>query len=237
MGLNRGTNPCQTVLTALLLLAGWVSDVPAAERAWRLPAPAAELLNQEQLFAAFSQQVAADVEQQLAAKAPPASEHTLLALLVHQRLLAGDDAAALDCADRIRARLPEGPARAFAGLTTRAFVAARRASRAQPGDARFNRVFAREFTVLLETLPATEGMNALLVAQREKYAAMSLHASEAEVARVLSVLGDRRECTLPEADALIRWKHQLANMLPVREELVAALDRTLADRASRRSRD
>lgn len=213
--------PRTLILTVLFPLL-----MSATEKNYPLPAAVPAVVEDEAAFAVFAAPVAADVETQLAATPAPALAKMLLAIRVHHSLHTGADARALDSAARIKALLPEDANKAYAGLTAQAFVAARQASGGRPGDGRFNAAFARDFAARLAQLPATPAMRAVLESQREKFAGMTAESLRGEIAAI----GSRREGTLAEADQLIRLRHRLADLLPLRAELLRALETAIAAR-------
>lgn len=194
-----------------------------AETTYSLPATASAIVEDEAAYAAFAAPVVADAATLLAASPPQALAKVLFAIRVHHSLHTGADAAALDSARRIRELLPEGAGRAYAGLTTQAFVAAHQASGRRPGDPRFNAAFARSFGARLATLAMTTAMRVELEAQHAKLAGMTAETLRKELAATTAGIGNRRECTLAEADQLIRLHHRLADLLPLRAEMLQAL--------------
>lgn len=218
-------------VAVLLLLGSAFLSMHAAEKTYSLSAPVTVLLEDEAAFAPFGRAVGAGIESQLAAPPDSARLKLLLAIRVHLGLHAGDDdARALDSAERLKALLPDDANKAYAGLTTRALVAARQATKRRPGDAAFNAAFARDFATRLGDLPMTAAMRAVLEQQREKLAAMTAETLRGEFATAAAAIGGRRACTLAEADQLVRLRHRFADLLPLRPVLLDALDAAIAAR-------
>lgn len=212
--------------------AGWV------EPRFPLAVAPARLVTEAAQFAPFAQAVAAEVERQLAtltAVDDPATLSLLLSTRVHLAHHFREDERALVTAAWIRSRQTDPAARAFAGLTTAAAVAARRAHPgARPGDPDFLRVFRTEFDRQLAGLPRTPEMAAFLRGQQDKMAGITEAALLAEVRDVIApAIARRGYCGLAEADQLVRVRHRLQDILPVRGEMLAALAAALADRTER----
>jgi len=214
----------------VLILSLAFLPMSAAEKTYPLSAPVAVLLEDEAAFVPFGRLVGADVEARLGAESDPARLKLLLAIRVHLGLHLGDADRALDSAARIKALLPDDANKAYAGLTTQAFVAARQATQRRPGDPAFNAAFARDFAPRLASLPATAAMRAMLEQQRGKFAGLSVEALRSEFATADAAIGGRPLCTLAEADHLVRLRHRFADLLPLRATLLDALDAAIAAR-------
>ena len=142
----------------------------------------------------------------------------LLGLRVHLALHFGDDTAALDAAGKIRALQTDPAERAHAGLTTEAIVAARHDPVA----------FEKEFSIRLATLPRTPAMRAVLTRARERIVETTEAALLDEVRRNIAPrLAHGEPCTLEIADQLVRVRHRLAEILPLRAALLRAYDQWL----------
>jgi hypothetical protein len=207
------------VAALLVQIAGAHAAEPAP--VYQLAAPALNLATNEADFAPLARRVWADVDSALRAATPPdpARLKLLLGIRVHLALLFRDDAAALDAAARIRALQTDPAERAHAGLTTRALIAAGPDPRA----------FEREFTRLLATLPHDPALVAVLRRARERIAATTEAALLDEVRRNIAPHLARGEpCTLEIADQLIRIRHRLTGILPLRDAMLRAYDSALA---------
>lgn len=209
---------------------------PSAIR-FALPAPPLELVDSKAKFRTFAADVAAEVERLLgipAAVDDTAILRLLLNLRGHLAHEFGDNEKAVSTAAWIRSLQAKPSERAFAGLTTLATVAARRAHPgAAPSAPNYRATFLREFAQYLAALPATGAIVAVLQAQRSKIAALSTEALLAETRDLIAPDIARRGCCgLEEADRLVRVEHRLQRVLPVRAEMLAALETALAERTA-----
>lgn len=222
----------KTLAVGLAVLAAVQPTLAVDEPTWRVPVPMTELVWDEARFAPFSAEVSAVVKERLGAGELGAEEAMVwLALRVHLALHGGDNPRALAAAAAIRERVPVGSGHAYAGLTTRAFAAAREASGEGSDVAGFRVAFAEAFGRELAALPRSAEMRAVLVKQVEKYTAMTADAIRAEVDAFGQEVGDRATCTLMEADRLVRWRHRWADLLPLREVILSALRQAVAERS------
>lgn len=202
----------------------------AAERAqiatptYRVTGSALQLVNSESEFEPFARQVAADVDAALheTAASDVARLKLLLGLRVHLALHFRDDATALAAAERIRDLQTDASERALAGVTTRAIVAA------QHDPHRFE----QEFLTLLAELPRTAGMRATLQRAREKISGLSKETLLNELdSQVEPQLARGQLCTLEMADQIVRIRHRLTDILPLRDAMVRAYDAAVAARS------
>ncbi len=212
-------------LFGVALVAGLIGALAAAPDAtspvYALAVPPLELVTTEAAFAPFAQRVAADVAGALKRQPPPdpARLKLLLGLRVHLALHFHDDAAALDAAERIRALQTDPAEKAHAGLTTRALVASKHEPRA----------FEREFTRLLRSLPRDPATRAVLVRAREKLATTTETALLDEVrTNIAPRIAAGEPCTLEIADQLVRIRHRLEGILPLRDALLRSYDSVLS---------
>lgn len=185
-----------------------------------LAVPPLQLVTNETDFAPFGRSVSAMVAAELEQVPPPngARLKLLLGLRVHLALHFGDDAAARDAAGKIRALQTDPAEHAHAGLTTEAIVAARHDPVA----------FEKEFSTRLAALPRTPEMRAVLTRARERIAATTEAALLDEVRQNITPRLARGEpCTLEIADQLVRVRHRLAEILPLRAALLRAYDQWL----------
>lgn len=223
---------------AFFLLAFAVaSPAIAGEQDFSVPLPASplELIKSEQAFGPFAKNVRAEVERLLgvpAAVDDPATLRMLLSTRVHLAHHFADEERAVATAAWIRSQQTDLGAKAFAGLTTLAAVAARRAHpRVTPSDRTFRQTFFQEFAQQLARLPHTPEIVTTLRGQREKVAGTTEAALLAEARDFLTpALGSRRTVTLAEADQIVRTRHRLEALVPVREETLRALDAAIAAR-------
>lgn len=219
----------------LLSLACW-HGAAAAETAFPLPVVALEVVTDEAKFRTFAKTVGAEVERLLATPAAVDDRATLNLLLstrVHLAHYFGDDERAIATAAWIRSRQDDPALRAFAGLTTIASVETRRK---HPGLAPENEnaraTFLNEFVNQLAGLPRTREIAIMLRGQREKIASLGREALFAEVrATIQPAIARRGYCGLAEADQLVRVHHRLQSILPVKDEILQALDAAIAARA------
>jgi hypothetical protein len=177
------------------------------------------------------------VERQLGVPAmidDPATFKLLLSTRVHLAHYFGNDERAIATAAWIRSVQVAPADRAFAGLTTLAAVAARRQNPgAAPEDPAYRAAFAKEFAVQLEALPRTPDIVAMLRGQREKIAGLSEASLLAEARdRIAPAITRRGYCGLEEADQLVRVRHRLVSILPVKTETLHAFDVAIAARST-----
>lgn len=226
-------NPTLASLLLLLLLTV-PSSVAAAtnDPLYQLPAPPSELMLSEEKYAPFAKMFEADLDRLLAAQPGLAREKLLLGMRVHLAIHFGENEVALRVAARIRELLADPADKAFAGLTTQAAVAARRTTAAGPGAPAFNAAFAREFDTQLAALPRTPEITAMLRGQRDKNAAISREALLEEVkAKIAPAIERHGSATLEDLDQLVRARHRLTDILPLRTEILQALDQAIAERS------
>jgi len=220
-----------------LLLLGAPLLLTAKEPSYTLPAPPLELATNEEKFRRFAKEVAADVERLLglpAAIDDPATFKLPLSTRVHLAHHFGDNEKAISTAAWIRSLQPPSADRAFAGLTTLASVTARQQNpEAAPSAAAYRATFAREFSRVLGDLPRTLEIVTMLRSQRDKIAGVTEAALLAETSdKIVPAIARRGYCGLEEADQLVRVRHRMASILPVRAETLQALDASIAARIS-----
>jgi hypothetical protein len=211
---------------------------PAREESkFALPAAPVELVTEEAKFRPFAENVRTEVERLFTVPAAVDDRATLSVLLstrVHLAHHFGDNERAVSTAAWIRSLQPDPALRAFAGLTTLAAVEARRRHPGTaPGDANYRATFRREFTGQLAQLPRTPEIATMLRGQREKIAGLTEAALLAETRDVIiPALARRGHCGLAEADQLVRVRHRMVSILPLKAETVQALDAAIAARSS-----
>ncbi len=228
--------PSRRIVALTLLLAVRLAG-QTAELVYALPSPPLEVATNEEKFRRFAEQVMADVEKQLGVPAmvdDPAKLKILLSTRVHLAHHFADNDKAIATAAWIRSLQSVPADRAFAGLTTLASVAARRAHPgAAPGEAHYRETFRREFSRQLAALPRTPEIAAMLRGQRDKIAGLSETDLLKEVTEVIApAIARRGFCGLKEADDLVRVRHRLVSILPVKNETLQALDAAIAARLS-----
>lgn len=217
----------------LLAMAGVPEALPGAtDLSWDRPAGVRELVTEAARFGPFAAQVAADVEQALAAPTAPAGETLvrLLSLRVHLGLYLGCDARALVAATRIRETVTPPLERPFSGLLTEAMVVARAAAPAGPSSPEYARALRDALASRLAALPATPEIRAVVARQRERVHALTSSALLAEAVRLGHELDKADRWTLADVDEVARVGHRLATILPVREVLLAEFDAALGRR-------
>ncbi len=213
----------------------FANSLTRAETRFALPADPMVLATDEAVFRPFAEKVRAEVERLLgvpAAVDDPATFKLLLSTRVHLAHHFGDNEVAVATAAWIRSLQTDPDSRAFAGLTTLASVEARRRNPGtEPADARYRKTFFDEFTRQLAGLPRTPGIVTMLRGQREKIAAITEAALLAETRDVIApALARKGYCGLGEADQLVRVRHRLTSIVPVRDETLRALDAAIAKR-------
>jgi hypothetical protein len=158
----------------------------------------------------------------------------LLSTRVHLAHHFADNDKAVATAAWIRSLAANPADKAFAGLTTLASVAARRRlPGAAPGEAAYRETFLREFTRQLAALPRTPEIVTMLRGQRDKIAGMNEADLLKEVTGVIApAIARRGFCGLKEADDLVRVRHRLVSILPVKKETLQALEAAIAGRSS-----
>lgn len=214
-----------------VLLFAMVTCGQAQEVEFSVPRPVSRVALTDVDFDPFAAEVMREVTMRLAQMDPEAWPMMLHAIQIHIALHRGDAESALLAAKRIRRSLPEGPIRDYAGLTAKALVDAQRRTGRWSGDPEFNRVFADEFAAQLATLPKTLEMRGVLEHQVSKYTQLTSAAVHREITTFTETFGPRDHCTLAEADQLVRWRHRLADLVPVRLEILSCLRAAIALRS------
>jgi hypothetical protein len=204
---------------------------------FELSASPLELVTDEAKFLPFAEQVRAEVERLLgvpAAVDDPATLALLLATRTHLAHHFSDDQTAIVTAAWIRSRQVDPAIRAFAGLTTLASVEARRRHPgATPDDPDFRATFQRALAQWLVTLPANAEIVAMLRAQHAKIAGVTREVLLAQTRdEIAPALARRGYCGLEEADQLVRVRHRLESIVPVRSETLQALEAAIAERTA-----
>ncbi|MBL9205143.1 MAG: hypothetical protein JNN01_08670 [Opitutaceae bacterium] len=209
----------------------------AADLSFPLPGLPLEVATNEEKFRPFAEKVAAGVEEQLGVPAlvdDPATLKLLLSSRVHLAPHFADNDKAIATAAWIRSLQTAPAEKAFAGLTTLAAVAARRQHPgAEPGEAPYRETFRREFSRQLASLPRTPEIVAMLRGQLDKIAGLTEASLLKEVGEVIApAIARRGFCGVKEADDLVRVRHRLVSILPVKKETLEALKSAIAARTS-----
>jgi hypothetical protein len=205
-----------------------VAGTTPAQRAPRyaLPAPVVALVEDGRGFRDFTAALERDTEAALDGMVPPAEElRRWLGLRVHLALLSGDDARAQAAAGRLRELQSDPAERAYTGVTTQALGAARRA-----GGGVDPAAFGREFARRLAELPRTAAMRGVLVRQRERVAGITAESVRAEASALAARVGTAQDVDLATADEIVRLRHRLKDLVPLRAVTVTALDVAIAER-------
>lgn len=225
------------ILLLSILVMGLAGHGGFAEPAVRftLPDRPMTLVTDEAVFRPFAEQVRAEVELLLgepAAVDDPTTFKVLLSTRVHLAHHFADNHVAIATAAWIRSLQTDPAGRAFAGLTTLASVEARRRHPGmEPAEAKYRETFFHAFVRRLSALPETPDIVAMLRGQREKIAAITEPALLAETRDIiLPALKRKGYCGLDEADQLVRVRHRLVSIVPVRDETLRALDAAIAAR-------
>lgn len=211
----------------LSFLFALMTPAMGADLHFPLPGPVEAVVRDASLFSELAESVEREVETRIEAVANTGSaeERLLLGLRVHLALLTRHDDRALAAAARIRALQVDAVDQAYAGLTTQAMVASRTPDGTIPPAA-----FAEEFSRRLATLPLTAAMRAGLVRQRDRMSATTESALLAEARAMGERLAQSTTCSLVEADQIVRLRHRLYDLLPLRAAIIEALNAAIAAR-------
>jgi subtilisin family serine protease len=206
------------------------ADLPRFNYA--IPGTATQLLSSDDAtFNTLAAKVRADVDSVLNDYQiqDHATLRSLLGVRLELQLLANDDGAALETADKIRALQDKPDARLTSGLQLRAMIAARRATGQKSGQA-YEQAYAKAYAASLEPLPWT------VVGNRIKEAK-----SSAEIGSAPLVLGEVQA----QIEPAVAKSHQLSNdlawslidarvrikqTLPLRAQTIAVLSQYVATR-------
>lgn len=235
--LNVVLRPILIVLSALAIAPVSRSTVPVDVR-FELSVPPSELVQDDLRFREFAGRVEREVERLLevpAALDDPAVLGRLLSTRVHLAHYFADDDKAVVTAAWIRSLQSRPADRAFAGLTTLAAVATRRAlPGCAPHERLYRETFRSELSRRLGDLPFGSEIVAMLQQQRAKTAAITEAALLAEAREAIeSARSQTGSCGLEGADRLVRIRHRLVAILPVRDDILAALDGAISERSGR----
>ena len=195
-----------------------------------LPASPLTLVVDVKQFLPFALQISPKVATELRGASEPAELKLFLGLYLHLALETGNGPLALATAARIRALQSDPGERELTGLTTIAVVDARKVANADSGPA-YRAAFEERFGVLLATIPRSPAVRAALVKARERAAATDPAALVAEVRHNLERMKAGETCSWLEIDQIVRARHRLSTIVPLREALVRAYDVGLARQA------
>lgn len=226
----------QAVLVGTLLLLS-NPQLAANEPVYVLSASPLEIVSSETKFRPFAEAVRSDVERLLGIPAmvdDPIVFKTLLSTRVHLAHHFADNENAVATAAWIRSLQADPVEKSFAGLTTFAAVEARRQHPGvKPADSVYRAAFAREFAQQLGQLPHTAAIGAMLRRQHEKIASLSEADLLAETReKIAPAIRRRGYCSLHEADQLVRVRHRIVSILPVKTEILQTLEAAIAARPS-----
>jgi len=223
------------VLILLALESGGKGVTPVVR--FELPVSPIRLVTDEGAFRPFAEAVGAEVERLLGipqALDDPATFKPLLSIRVHLAHHFGENEKAVATAAWIRSLQTDPVARSFAGLTTFASVEARRRHPGvPPTEPAYRKTFLEAFQRQLSPLPRSQAVVTMLKGQREKIAAITEEALLKETRTLIGPAIERRGyCGMEEADQLVRVRHRLSGIVPVRAETLQALDAAIAARTS-----
>jgi hypothetical protein len=200
-----------------------------------LPAKPSSLLDDEAKFRLFAESLGHEVEKQLGQ--PEAVDDAeqlkmLLSIRVHLAHCLADYAKATVTAAWIRSLQTDPAQRAYAGLTTFAVVEARQRYPAMPlQDQVVRAAFRESFGRRLMDLTDTPEVLVVLHRQREIIAGFDADLLLQELNEMVdpkNTMGGRSSLQL--ADMAVRVIHRRVAMLPLKVELLAALDSAIAAR-------
>jgi hypothetical protein len=226
------------ILNTLMVTFAGAVGFAAPDLRFPVPDNPMALVTDEAVFRPFAEKVRAEVERLLgepAAVDDPETFKLLLSTRVHLAHHFADNDVAIATAAWIRSLQTDPTGRAFAGLTTFAAVEARRRHPGLESSApEYRKAFFQAFAHQLAALPTTPAIVTMLRGQREKIAGISENALLAETQDViLPALKRKGHCGLDEADRLVRVRHRLVSIVPVKDETLRALDAAIASRTSK----
>jgi hypothetical protein len=226
------------ILNTLVVIFAGVVGFAASDVHFPMPDSPMALVTDEAAFRPFAEEVRAEVERLLgepAALDDPETFKLLLSTRVHLAHHFADNDVAIATAAWIRSLQTDPAGRAFAGVTTFAAVESRRRHPGlEPSAPEYREAFFQAFARQLAALPASSAIVSMLRGQREKIAAISEPALLTETRDViLPALKRKGYCGLDEADRLVRVRHRLVSIVPVKNETLRALDAAIAARTSK----
>ena len=209
---------------ACVVLAAAVAAAPSAPR-YALPASVVTLIVDGSGIREFAANLRHDADAALAGPAMPADEaRRWLGLSVHLALLAGVDVKAQAAAERLRELQPDPAVRAYTGVTTHALCVVRRSGGGSDAAA-----FGREFARRLAELPRTTEMRDVLERQRARSAALTAESVHADASVLAARVGTAPHVDVATADEIIRLRHRLVDLVPLRAVTLAALDAAIRE--------
>ena len=203
---------------------GWGSDLSYD---YRLEAPLASYLNDQELFDAFAEDYSAFLEEAVRKPGLSAEDQRLLqAGRVHLAIHYGEVEKALAAAQALKDMQSDARARAMTGLLTKAIVAARKIA---PGDLWSPYVMAvqRQFAAQLTLLSPSPSVDELKE-MSDKYGEMEANALVNEFLRAHREKVDGAgNLELASADALARVRHKVLDILPLTRAIRGAIARKI----------
>lgn len=162
----------------------------------------------------------------------PETLKMLLSIRVHLANCLADDNKAATTAAWIRSTQTNPVQRAYAGLTTFAIVEARRAHPSlMLSSPEVRGTVRKAFLRRLADLPATPETLALLHQQRNTMAALDGDLLMQDlIQKADPLVGPDGRCTWPVADMVVRIIHRRLVLLPLKAELISALDHAISAR-------
>jgi hypothetical protein len=162
----------------------------------------------------------------------PETLKMLLSIRVHLANCLADDNKAAAAAAWIRSIQTDPAQRAYAGLTTFAIVEARRTHPSLTLNApEMHGTVRKAFLSRLSELPSTPEILALLHQQRDTMAALDGDLLMQDlIQKADPLVAPDGRCTWPVADMVVRIIHRRLVLLPLKAELISALDHAIAAR-------
>ena len=194
---------------------------------YRLEAPLASYLNDQELFDAFAEDYSAFLEEAVRKPGLSAEDQRLLqAGRVHLAIHYGDAEKALAAAQALKDMQSGARARAMTGLLTKAIVAARKIA---PGDLWSPYVMAvqRQFAAQLTLLSPSPSVDELKE-MSDKYGEMEANALVNEfLSAHRKKVDGAGNLDLASADALARVRHKVLDILPLTRAIRGAIARKI----------
>jgi hypothetical protein len=148
---------------------------------------------------------------------------TMLHLDLHDGRFTGP----LEVVEELRAEIADPLRKALTGLTTEAIVAARREVDPKPAKT-YLAVFRRHFSHRIAALPQTESTSGLS-ALRDKLADTRLDAILEDIDhRLAPKVAKIGYIEYKTADEIIRYRHKIADILPIRDTMIEIIEDTMA---------
>jgi len=219
--------------SAILWLAAAVGAVSAGRGADLLPGilpnSGLEIVFNESAFAPWARDLMTTVEQRLKVTAAHDASglKLLLGMRIHLALHFSDDSCALDAARQIQGLQLTPGDRNVTGLITEAIVQAR-AGRKDVDPASLSDQVEIVLAKSLGRLPSSPANREAIQRSRDKLAAITEESLLAKICGEIAKIPKGAPCSLELADQLVRIRHQLILMLPLRDRMLRAHDQALA---------